>query len=285
MMMNCSDAAFSLRDWRTGSSSGRLLSAMARPDALRMPSGGARPALSQTGGDLTWGGRHSVRDMEKTSVTFPHARHRSVPRVTTTLSAIRVRYDVMSSTDSPDFCDIHGAHKGRSMISVAMSAALAGILLSPSHRSQFNDASAPITLVPVPDKAGFCTYRHRGRPGICEAHVEVMCQAAVAIRERMLANQKLSEFHHGVSPKANLPTQLPTHRNAPLPVRIAGPREPRCRSFLDSCAFTEVVFGSPDGHERGTRTQEGTIRADTPRTHEPLPITPNKVQRGAGHCS
>ena len=190
--------------------------------------------------DVVPAGAQSSCDMEITSVMVPQRRHAPVLRVRTTLVAMRRRYSSISSAESPDFREMHGVHKGCSMMSVAMSAAFPGISLSPSHRGQFYDASASIAVAPPTSKAWFSADGGCGRPCVCKADLEVKCQAVVAIREWILEDQKLSDLHHGVRRE---PT-VPIHTQRPLPIRIAALESRRGVSRRwTPCAFTKPVVG------------------------------------------
>ena len=128
-----------------------------------------------------------------------HARQASVLQVTLTLPCMSWRYFATLSAERCDRRDRQPMHKGRSVMSVAIRAAYAGISLASSHRSQFNGASASIALTPRTTKAWFSAHGECGCPRIYEADLEVESQAAIAICERVLANQKLSQLPDGVS--------------------------------------------------------------------------------------
>jgi len=114
------------------------------------------------------------------------------------------------ATDSCDRTAMQARHSGRSTVSVAMSVAFAGMSLSSSHDGHFDRSSAGIALAPLTAKAWFSAHGGCGCPGIYEADLEVVRQAAVAIGGWVLANQKLPEFHDGISPEPN----VRSHRGA-----------------------------------------------------------------------
>jgi hypothetical protein len=66
-------------------------------------------------------------------------------------------------------------------------------LLPVGHGRQLNGASASIALAPIPREARFTPHGKRRGVGVGEADIEMECQADVAVRGRVLANQKLAE--------------------------------------------------------------------------------------------
>jgi hypothetical protein len=87
-----------------------------------------------------------------------------------------------------------------------------------------------MALAPLTTKAWFCAHGECCCPGIREAHVYVMSQAAVAIRERVLRNENLPEFHDSMSPELNARSHkaslcgLPQNRLRRLPAQLTPAR-------------------------------------------------------------